>query len=201
MTEATLRFKQAAFNGVTMVELVMAMMIIAVLSVGVASLMRVGIEAQLSERANQKMQIISMAIVDDLRRDLQTAQAVTVQNAGNTLVVRVPDPADPASAYNATYRLANGLFSRTSPEGSKDYIRDIDMRVNSKLTVKCVNDVNASAPCFRWLNATTKTVLKMEGLRLEHTGFGNTVFDQNFGSPNYTVRDLTFDVSINREFK
>lgn len=199
MTEASLSFKQAAFNGVTMVEVAMTMMIIAVLSVGVASLMRVGIEAQLSERANQKMQIISMAIVDDLRRDLQTAQAVTLQNAGNTLVVRVPKPSDPANAYNATYRLANGRFSRSSTiAATKTYN---DMGVDSKLTVKCVDDDNASAPCFRWLDAVDKTVLGMEGLRVEHTGFGNTVFDQSFGTPNYTIRDLTFDVSINRKFQ
>ncbi len=197
MIEATPRFKQAAFNGVTLVELGMAMMIIAVLSVGVASLMRVGIEAQFAERANQKMQIISMAIVDDLRRDLQTAQAVTIKNA-RSLEVSVPKPSDPTKTDIVTYSLAaNGRFSRSTSSSTKTYN---DIGVDRKLTVKCVNASNASVACFQWAN-TNNTVLEISGLRVEHTGFGNTVFDQNFGSPNYTVRDLTFDISINRTFQ
>lgn len=184
-------------NGVTMVELAMSMMIIAVLSVGVASLMRVGIEAQLAERMNQKMQIISMSIVDDLRRDLQMAQAVTVQSGGNTLLVSVPRPTNPALTYNATYQWANGRFSRAANGTVKIYN---DIAADRSLRVNCVNSSNVSVNCFRWVNAG-RTVLGVSGLRIEHTGFGNTVFDQQFGAPNYTVRDLTFDVSINRTFQ
>ncbi len=207
MIEVPLRFRQAALNGVThgvtngvtMVELAMSMMIIAVLSVGVASLMRVGIEAQLAERVNQKMQTISMSIVDDLRRDLQMAQAVTVQSGGNTLLVSVPRPTNPALTYNATYQWANGRFSRTSDADGTVKIYN-DIAADRSLRVNCVNSSNVSVNCFRWVNAG-RTVLGVSGLRIEHTGFGNTVFDQQFGAPNYTVRDLTFDVSINRTFQ
>jgi type II secretory pathway pseudopilin PulG len=205
MIEATLRCKQAALNGVThggthgvtLIELAMSMMIIVVLSVGVASLMRVGIEAQLAERVNQKMQIISMSIVDDLRRDLQMAQDVTVQNGGNTLLVSVPRPTNPAQTYNATYKWMNGRFSREANGATKIYN---DIASDSSLRVNCVNGSNVSVNCFRWVNAG-RTVLGVSGLRVEHTGFGNTVFDQQFGAPNYTVRDLTFDISIYRTFQ
>ncbi|WP_303675009.1 hypothetical protein [Vampirovibrio chlorellavorus] len=179
-----------------MVELAMSMMIIAVLSVGVASLMRVGIEAQLAERVNQKMQIISMSIVDDLRRDLQTAKKVTLTN-GSTLDLEVPRPTNPALPDNVTYQWANGRFSREVGGTVKIYN---DIAADRSLRVNCVNASNVSVNCFRWVNAG-RTMLGVSGLRIEHTGFGNTVFDQQFGAPNYTVRDLTFDVSINRTFQ
>lgn len=192
MTESISTFKEAVFRGVTLVELSMAMMIIAVLSVGVASLIRVGVEAQLSERANQKMRIISMAIVDDLRRDIQMAQSVTIAN-GKTLVVEVPKATDLTETENVTYQLlANGRFRRSTTSATKTYN---EPKLDNLLTVECVN----AASCFNWASPS-RTVLEMSGIRVKHTGFGNTVLDQQFGEPNYTVRDLTFDVPINRSF-
>ena len=198
----------AAERGVTLLEISLAMMIVAVLSVGVSNLIRSGVESQMSESLHQHMQVIANSIVDDLRHDLREASNVTIANGGNMLRVQAP-------SGNITYQLAaNGDFSRRSPSGSsKIYNHNGPSKKGANnstvflLKVACPGSVTPTGTALSGCFASNTTNMSGEPtqviiprLQVEQTVGTGTIIDQNFGPPNYTIRDFSFTLSSAIEF-
>lgn len=173
-------------QGITLLEMALGLMIIAVLSVGVSSLVKTGVESQMAERMNQQMQIISNMIVDDLRMDFRQADNVTVN--GNTLKLEAP-------SGEVTYRLANGRFSRTVGASQKVYN---DSKAYPMLAVKCMNTSNQSINCFT--KSSGGRQIELKNLTVEQTVAGNSVID-TFGKPSYKVHNIAFDVATQQQFQ
>src|SRR3954470_23284463 len=76
--------------GITLIELAVSMMIMAIIGVGVSGLLKTGAEHSLSERTHQTSQMVAMNLVDDLRFDLRTADSVNNVGVGgsNTLIIQ-----------------------------------------------------------------------------------------------------------------
>jgi hypothetical protein len=187
-----------AWDGVTLIELAIGMMILIVLSLGVSALVKTGVETQMSRRSDMLMQTIGLDLVDDLRFDVRTTDSAAVSGGGNTLTLS-------RGGGTIVYQLdGNGRFSRTDALTG---------------AVKVYNDpAHYSSPAFRMAcPATCFTPLRMNSdatpspreirvneIRVQQvagTQGGGTFIDRAFGLGNFSVRAFTFSVLGATEFQ
>jgi len=182
-------------------EMALAMMIVAILSVGVSSLVRSGVEGQLAQATNDNMQTLSMNIVDDLRQDLRTADSAVISNGGNTLTI-VPSG---GVGGNIIYTLSGTDLTRSRGGTTKTYNDTVQVR--PRLQVAC-----PGGACFSGFRADTvnKGVMLVDNAspqqivlpNLTVQGAGqNTVIDKNFGAPNYAIRNITLTLTSQTVFQ
>lgn len=178
------------------------MMILAVLSIGVSSLVRTGVETQLSRRVHEYMQVVGLNIVDDLRRDLRTADQAIITAGGNQLTIIHP-------AGNISYVLnpATGVLTRTQNAQSKDYNPTVQQ---PRLQVTCPN-----GPCFTGVrkDPTNPNVLIADNnspqqvqlgditVRQQAPAGGGTIIDTAFGAPNFSMRNITLSLTSQTNFR
>lgn len=180
--------------GLTLLEIAMGMMILSVLTVGVSSLVRTGMENQMSERAHQEMQTIGLNIVDDIRLDIRKADTVTVPNA-NTLSLVM----DATTNQTVTYQLENGgKFSRSETGKTKKYY-NFDSNSNSywnRMQISCPD----TPGCFSAESLNPDSMprqIRLPNLRVTQqlpSGNQGSLIDRNFGPANFSVKDFSFDV-------
>ncbi|HEY9746448.1 MAG TPA: hypothetical protein V6C99_09545 [Oculatellaceae cyanobacterium] len=176
-------------EGLSLLEMALGMMILSILSVGVSSLIKSGVEAQLAQQLSQEAQTVGLNIVDDLRHDIRTADKAEVN--GNQLVLSMP------TGNTLTYQLVGGNFSRTDTAGgTKTY-----NTVNPSARLRVVCEPN----CFRAeLNDSNEVrQVIVDALRVEQIpqGTGGTIIDQQFGTANFTVRKFAFELLSATEFQ
>jgi prepilin-type N-terminal cleavage/methylation domain-containing protein len=204
------RFKpfslRCRIQGFTLIEATLAIMILAILSIGVSSLVRTGVETQMSRRIQEYMQAIGLNIVDDLRRDLRTADQAVITNAGNRLTITAP-------GGNIVYNLeADNTFTRT--EGGVTKIYNDPNLYNPWPEVVCLN-AGAAAPCFSGFrkdlnnpgvmvanNASPQQVMLADiTVRQAVAAGGGTVIDNAFGMANFSVRNITLSLTSQTDFR
>lgn len=187
---------KAAHRGVTLLEMALSMMILAILSVGVSSLVKTGVENQLAQRTHQNMQTVGLNIVDDLRMDIRTADRATVSNGGNTLTLSTPNG---NIIYNLT---ASNDFTRFVQATGVTRTYNDPNAFNPRLQVRCPNG------CFQAALLNNDPVpsprqIFVEELLVEQVlpnGSG-TMIDRAFGAANFPVRAFSFDVMSAKEFQ
>lgn len=191
-------------QGITLIEMAMAMMIVAVLGVGVSGMLKVGAEHNLSERQHQTMQVVAMNLVDDLRYDLRAANTINALGGGsNTLVIHTTDKQTNA-AQTITYAL----------NGSAQMTRQLN-----NLTPKIYNDpsvflsnmqIQCSPNCFQVATGATfstngtPTQIAIPQLTVSVplvAGNKGTVIDQAFQAPNFKLSQFSFNVTAATEFQ
>ncbi|MCE3235161.1 MAG: hypothetical protein K0Q50_1341 [Vampirovibrio sp.] len=180
--------------GLSLLEIGIGMMLLAILSVGVSSLVRTGVENQMSERAHQEMQSIGLNIVDDIRLDIRKADIVTVPNSSTLSLVM-----DAAANQTVTYQLeSGGKFSRSETGKAKKYY-NFDTASNSywnRMQVTCPD----TPGCFSAESLNTENKprqIRLPNLRVVQqlpNGNQGSLIDQHFGPANFTVKDFSFDV-------
>lgn len=183
-------------------------MIAAIIAVGVSSLIKAGVETQISRKIQENMQTVALNIVDDLRQDIRMADRATVQNA-TTLVLAMPatPPARP-TAYTLTYRLQGTDFVRIDSARGQKLYNDPSI-FSPKLSVDCTDPLTGGAnTCFsaRMMNSDTPPEprqIRVNAIRVYRPVplNGGTVIDRAFGAPNFTVRQFAFDVMSAKEFE
>lgn len=192
---------QIAAQGITLLEVALAMMIMAVLSIGVSSLIKTGMETQMAERMHQHMQTISNVIVDDLRLDFREVDSVTISSGGNTMLLSTPKG-------NITYQLSNGNLTRRAQGGTAKTYND-PTTYNNLLEVACPggpvvpggpNVQGCFAPSSINSSGSPRQVV-IPALQIQQKNSTGTVVDRYFGTPNYTVRNFAFDVVSATEFQ
>lgn len=199
-------------QGATLVELAVAMFLMVIMTIAVSNLVRAGVEAQFNQRANESMQMIAMAIMDDIRFDAQRAASnagnppINVSNGGNTLQILVQD-VDNGGTEVVTYRLlGNGDFERQDEQGTKVYT-DMTAR-GPELAVTCRNDANNVIACFQIATEdtdgdgqpNTQRVI-VPGLRVEMANPPQDIISANFGPPDFRVEEASFDIVAATQFK
>lgn len=199
-----------AQTGLSLLELGLSMMILAILSVGVSSLVKSGVEAQMARRVHQQMQVVALNIVDDIRQDMRTACSASIQNGGSRLVIDQP-PCAAASAptqADITYERTSGNdFVRIAAGGAQKLYNDPNV-FPFRLNVDCQNVQNGSTACFETslLNndpAPKAKQVQINALRVyqDLPVGGGTMIDHAFGLPNFVVRQMSFDVMGATEFQ
>jgi prepilin-type N-terminal cleavage/methylation domain-containing protein len=194
-------FQAGANSGVTLLELAISMMIVAVISVGVSGLIKVGAEHNLSERQHQTMQLIAMDLVDDLRRDLLTAD--TISNLGssgsNTLTIT-------GNGHTVTYAMNSSTHQMTRAANGITKIYNDPKIFLSNLRMDCVSATNQ---CFQ-VNTTAGTAsngtpkaIFIPNLTISAPpgSGGGTVIDQAFGAPNFKLNQFSFNMTTSTEFQ
>ncbi|MEM0950726.1 MAG: hypothetical protein AAGI66_01120 [Cyanobacteria bacterium P01_H01_bin.74] len=193
----------SAYTGITLLEIGLGIVIAAVIGVSVSSLVRAGIESQLSEQINQNVQLIGNNIVDDLRYDIRLASRVnTIADQQLTLTV---------NGQTITYSLAGTTFSRQVTNGTQKIYNDQGIEGNG-VEITCNDPLNGSNACFTVPNDHNGAILLnsenqpkqifMPYLAVrERPGRVPSILDLQFGTLNYTVRDFGFTVYSATEFQ
>lgn len=223
--------KRPAARGITLIELALSMMIMAVLSVGVSSLIKTGVETQMSERMNAHMQTIAMNIVDDIRLNMRTACTAQVTGGGTTLNLQMPPCTAPGTPNGFgtmmvtspyfIYKLNGTDFVRTTGTGTwiigptsvafvasavgptKIYNKS---SATSLYQVDCNNAANVAGPCFTALNLNSSGQPKqivINNIRVTVPALNSdSIITKSFNMPpNYSVRNFSFDVMNATEFQ
>lgn len=186
----------ASSQGLTLLEMALGMMILSVLSVGVSSIVKAGIESQMSEQAHQYMQTIGMNIVDDLRHDIRVADQVTVTNGGNTLQVIL----DSTTNQTAFYELVGTEFRRREA-GKQTKIYNDPSMYTSLMQVTCPSG------CFEANQTNSNSVprqIRIPEIVVQKSlpsGNAGSIIDRHFRRPNFSIRDFAFDVATATEFR
>jgi prepilin-type N-terminal cleavage/methylation domain-containing protein len=190
-------------QGVTLVELAMSMMIVAVLSVGVSGMVKTGVEHQLSERQVQTMRMMAMNLVDDLRYDLRTADTVNKLGSGSNILVITT-----ANNQKITYQLdtATHRMTRKSSTSPATKIYNDPGAFAQNMQFDCKNG-NASIPCFDTLGTASDGTPKAVVLHnvtvtaaLPASG-ASTALDAAFGPPSFRLNEFTFNIAAATEFR
>lgn len=191
-------------SGVTLLEMALGMMIVAIVSVGISNLVRAGVESQMAERTHQNMQLVANNIVDDIRFDIR--QSVYAYTNSSDTALKLDMPASGSQpAFTVVYRLSGNQFSRQDPRypNPKNYNDPSDP--NNPLSVQCLDDSgNVVVRCFEknfQNSAGHARQIRLPALQVTKTRSSNTIIDQYFGAPNYTIRDFAFDVMGATEFQ
>lgn len=192
--------KFSAHSGVTLLEMALCIMLLSIISVAVSSLVRTGVEGQLSQRTHENMQVIALNIMDDLRFDLRTAEKANCLGAP-TSVVQISNGGNRMSFCNrdgqVTYELtsANQMY-RTSPNG---IVKVYNQGFTPTLNVLCPSG------CFAVVNGQ----LQMPDLRVQQATAGNSLMDQwlrnvedpTFGRPTYRMSNTSFALLSATQFQ
>ena len=217
----------SSIPGVTLLELCIAMMVMSVLSVGVASIIRAGIESQMNDRMYNTMQIVATNFVTDLRFDLSRAYGASITNSGldlnivdeNGATIRYQVFADPTATGTGN------SIRRIGADGTTKVYNKIgqttEYRPALRFTCDPVNTPgNASSACFQGLlmqespagsgtflmvaNTTSPTQIQVSEVSVYSPDyiFGSTdrSYLQWFGTPQYRLRSSSFDVLSNLQF-
>jgi prepilin-type N-terminal cleavage/methylation domain-containing protein len=180
-------------RGVTLLELALCMMILAVLSVGVSALMRTGVEAKMAQRNDLNMQSIGMNFSEDLRTDIRTADSASISNNGNTMTLST-------AVGNVVYSLNNGQLSRQPVGQTAEIYNDPTIYSKPVLVVSCQN------ACFTPLQMNSDSVpspreILVNEMKITQSTSQNTIIDRNFGLANFALRAFSFNLTGATEFQ
>lgn len=190
--------------GVTLLELALGLMIVAVLSVAVSSLIRTGVESQISQRTHDMMQVIAMNIIDDLRFDTRTAVAASINAGGNQLTLT---PGNNGVAIN--YVLNGGNFQRRQGASIKDY----NTGITPPLAIACLATNGNTTPCFEGYipdaatpggmarNDAAPRQILVNNITVQQINNGSSLIDTNFGAPNFSLHNFAFNLMSSTEFR
>jgi Flp pilus assembly pilin Flp len=129
-----------AQKGVNLVELAVAMALIAVMGIAVANLMTATTLTQINNRLQSMCEQVASSVVERLRWDLRFASAVAVANAGQQITITYADK--PGNFVR--YRFANNTLTRTDQTNATyNFATAVYNDPNHPLRVFC------QAPCFR----------------------------------------------------
>ena len=197
--------KPQSAAGVTLLEMAMAMMIIAVVSVGVSGIIKVGAEHNLSERQHQTMQIMAMNVVDDLRFDLHTADTINNLGGGsNTLVIN-----GNGKVITYTLNTNNHQLTRLDSQTNATKIYNDPNIFMSNMQFSCQSG-GAATPCFQKdpsagvaTNGTPKALMipNLTVTAVLPAGSAGTVIDQVWGAPTFKLNQFSFNIAAATEFK
>lgn len=183
----------------------MSMMIVAVLSVGVSGIIKAGAEHSLSERQHQTMRQMALGLVEDLRRDLRTADTVNNLGGGsNQLVIN-------GNGGTITYTLNTGNHQMTRQANGITRIYNDPNVYLSNMEFSCVNpNTNQTTTCFQVdptagtaSNGTPKAVYLPNVTVTAALAPGNsgTAIDQAFGAPSFKLNQFSFNIAAATEFQ
>ena len=177
----------ARVKGVSLVEMAIAMMIIAVISVAVSNLVLTGVQSQMNQGNEEHMQIIAYNIVDDMRLDLRRAQNHTVL-AANRLQVTLTD----GSIVNYEFDATGTRFQRRSPTATKIY-NTMNNRAGQLHTVALrFVDVPVTRPGPPVTVISTEVTIPDLTITRINRGTDSAI-DAEFGPPQFSIRNITFD--------
>lgn len=193
-------------QGITLIELAMSMMVVAVIGVGISGLVKSGVEHTLSERQVQTMQMMAMDLVEDLRHDLRTADTVNnVGSGSNTLVIT-------GNGQTITYRLdtATHRMTRQSTASPITKIYNDPKVFASNMEFSCQNSSGGTIPCFSKntalgtaSNGTPKAVV-LRNVTVTASlpaGGSSSALDIAFGAPSFRLNQFTFTIAAATEFQ
>lgn len=217
-----------AAPGVTLLELCIAMMVMSILSVGVAAIVRAGIESQMNDRMYNTMQIVATNFITDLRFDLSRANGASITNSGLDLNI-VDENGQPIryQVFSDATGAATGVNSirRIGADGITKVYNKIgqttEYRPALRITCDPVNvPGNASSTCFQGLlmqespagsgtfvmltNSTSPTQVQVNEISVYSPDYIQGTTDRSylqwFGTPRYRLRSTSFDVLSNLQF-
>lgn len=183
--------------GISLLEIALAMMILAVLSVGVSSLIKTAVETQMARRTDVTMQSIGLNFADDIRMDVRTADTVSVSSDGKMLTLA-------ASAGNIIYELNSSqqMTRRDTATNSTKIYNDPAQFNTPRFNVVC------PTTCFTALRFNSDATpvpreVRVNAIQIQPQTTSNSgnIIDQAFGPANFTIKAFTFSILSATEFQ
>ncbi|MEB3287241.1 MAG: hypothetical protein VKJ04_07030 [Vampirovibrionales bacterium] len=208
--------------GVTLIELAIAMMVMSILAIGVASLIRGGVESQMNDRLYNTMHLVVNNLLSELRFDLMRSTHVEVLGGGTQLSITDPDGntilyevySDPSPGVAGV-----SSIRRTAAGQSKVFNRQGPAEFRPALRMTCSATIPAGAtPCFQGFRLeptatpgvfntvtdnTQPTQIRIADLSIYSPSYipgSDSSYLRSFGPPRYRLQQTTFDVLSNLEF-
>jgi len=183
-----------AQQGVTLLEMALAMMILSVLSVGVSSILRTGVESQMAQRNDLNMQSIAMNVSEDMRNDIRVADSASISGGGNTMALVTGNG-------NVTYTLdGSGQLIRTLNGQSKIY-NDQTVYKTPTLIVTCTNGCFTAMQMNNDTPQSPREVMVNEMIVTQSTS-QNTLIDRSFNRlANFPLRAFSFNLTGATQFQ
>lgn len=207
MTKAT--FVNA--KGLTLVEACVGMMIMAVLTIAIGSMVRGGMEAQMNDRLYGNMQIVATNIADDLRFDFQRAGRVQVDSGTQITIFYDSTSATPDAIYQLTAGNFTGQVRRNGAMVTKVYNQvSATQAYTPALSVSCVTAAGAATNCFTGQNFDANINafrrIQLSDIAVQAAGLNNNgVFRnfqlQNFGPPTFRVAGMNYSIAGANSFR
>ena len=178
-------------QGVTLIELAVGMMLMAIIGVTVSSLVRAGVEAQMSQRLVNHGQVVVMNVVDDILFDLRTADAVAVLGGGNQLRITTDIGLGPGT-ITYVYGAPNVQRTEAVPGSPNNGTKIYNANVTPALNFTCV------APCFAWrpdVNGNNRSIV-IQNLSVAPAvnTEASSAIAQAFPLVPFSIRQASFDV-------
>ncbi len=196
-----------ASKGLTLLEACVGMMILAILTVAVGSVVRGGLEAQMNDRLYTTMQMVATNISDDLRFDFQRAARVDVDSASRISIYYDASSATPDAVYQVVAGNFTGQVTRNGATVTKNY----NLINNAPpLSVSCVAPSGAAANCFTGQNFDANinafrriqmSDLAIQAVSLNNLGLFRQFQLQNFGPPTFRLAGMNYSVTGSNSFK
>ncbi len=186
--------KHHSTQGFSIVEVCVVMAIMVLIGMAVASVSRIGVEAQYSQREQATLQTIAQNIVDDIRYDLRMAETVTI--SANSLNIVGLD--NDNNAVNITYTLSGGNLSRN--DGASKVYNQRNVGSGTQEYTPAV-DIVCPAPCFQEvIQGVSDTMLidSMAVTAVQGSSVLDTTFDQG---TSFVLEDVSFDLMSQTEFQ
>ncbi len=185
-----------------MLEMSIAMMIIAVVGIGASSLMKAAVQNVNNERQQQLMQIVGMNIINDLRYDLRYAETATISSSSgltnNVLTIAKKDPHNPANNITVTYTqfkdtTRSDLLSLKRKQSNVPVLFKTynDKAYSSKFEIKCVGD------CFTNFTDSDGNIRGINISEIDLTIPDKTVSSSSSTLKKETIVDLVFGTAPN----
>jgi Tfp pilus assembly protein PilV len=204
--------RRPAGQGMTLLEAALAMMIMAILSIGVSSLVKTGVETQMSQRTHEVMQTVGVNIVDDLRRDIRLADTATVSSNGRSLSLVLPIStlnSAVGSTVNYQWTAANNFTRQETLNsgGTNTKTYNDPNTLSAKINIDCNDSANGVSRCFTAMNLNNDTTpqprqIRIDAIRVYQTpGGAGTVIDQYFQAPSFILRKFSFDLISATQFQ
>lgn len=202
-----------ADKGLSLIEVCVGMMLMSVIGIAVSSLLISAVNSQMDQRTQSNMQLVASNIVDDIRYDLMRCMDSGPMDAtydcfnsitANEIRFRRLSDEDPSTPgyvpfYLVTYtRTAAGNFERTSanplePTPFKRYNENF----RPALQVDCAG--NNPGACFS-RPALQQLLIRGLIVRPVPTG-GQNVYDVHFGTQQYRVNNVSFNIMASTNFQ
>ena len=201
MEPSSKRKSRQNLAGLTLIEIAVAIGIMAVVSLGSAHAVSMFTEVQNSNRLHQVQQQVAMNLIDNLRHDLRYASRPNaVTNAfsitgPNSTVLTIPVSFDPnIGTYSVVYTFTGGSVTRTMTVGGAPTVTNYNAIPGLPVAINCGGGGNCFQVSSVDINGNPRGIRLNQLQVAEAVPDVNNVITANFGPAAYNVQNVTFDM-------
>lgn len=174
-------------SGLTLIELAIAIAVIAVIGLAASQMMFTGVQTQMSVHVNETEANLAQEIVNRLRYELRNAQNIQILNNGNSLQFQGYDP-NTAQYTSINYAFTGSTLTRNGVNLSAN--RSPAFQITCGGTLACFTGATSSVTSSQNLQRVS-----LNNLTITDISGSNKNLDQAFGGPaTFHLDEAAFNI-------